>query len=50
MSKDNLLNLLANGETDTIIKELESDGIEVFERDFYFVLEDIVEKYFKLCD
>lgn len=47
MSKEELLALLENGETDTILIELESDGIEVWERDFYFVLEDIIEKYFK---
>lgn len=47
MTKEDFLVLLADEKTDTIIDELESDGIEVFERDFYFVLEDIVKKYFK---
>lgn len=47
MSKEELIELLLNGETDVVVDKLENDGVEIWERDFLFVLEDIVEKYFK---
>lgn len=47
MSKEELIELLLNGETDVVVDKLENDGVEIWGRDFPFVLEDIAEKYFK---
>lgn len=47
MDKNELIELISNGKTDTLLIKLEADGIEVWERDFHFVLEDIVKKYFR---
>lgn len=47
MSGEELIELLANGKTHIIVDKLEKDGIEIWDRDFPFVLEDIIEKYFR---
>lgn len=46
MSKEEVMQLMCNGEVNTLISKLRQDGIEVVERDFCSVLQDIAEKYF----
>ena len=47
MTRNELIELISNGKTDTLLIKLEADRIEVWEWDFHFVLEDIVKKYFR---
>lgn len=46
MSKEEVIQLMCNGEVNTLISKLKQDGIEVVEKDFYSVLHDIAKKYF----
>ena len=45
MDKNKLIELISNGKTEELLIKLGADGIDVW-RNFYFVLEDIVKKYF----
>ena len=46
MDKNELIELISNGKTEELLIKLEADRIDVW-RNFYFVLEDIVKKYFR---
>ena len=47
MTKEELIHILSEKDVDYVMDRLTQDGIDCDERDFMFVLEDIMEKYFK---